>query len=398
MIKTYNKHSPEVYEFRKKIFIEDLNLPLETMNFTMKQLSQLGLDDEQLQNAYKMSNTKWDKENIDQVWMLPGIAISCGYEVDDTRYRGGYLAYTMKDKRAKFRSLHFKEFGFFFLQSLRAMELNKDKIIITVYEYNRRMAAQVRAYKHKGYADQAGNILHQELYYEGIEHIKNCDQHVFSIDFKKLWQKYDEDLMEMNNNEAPEISAKFATQPNQYPDVVKLKADFDVNKLHDEYKQFNDNENYIISRRKDFKISPSINVMISTYLGFKEKVYSGVALNKKNSIELKDSVGPYTKEFLTQFPSACRMNYITTRTGWKTKQHVDHTDYTKQGFRIIVPFGEMRMTFENEREYILEPGNVYFVNICTPHVGDHYSSQSERAGLLFKLTNDEQIWQAYSSV
>ena len=168
--------------------------------------------------------------------------------------------------------------------------------------------------------------------------------------------------------------------------------------LKKEYDQFDDNENYIVSRRKDFKISPSINMIISTYLGFKQKVYNGVSLNKKGSTELKDKVGFHTRKFLSQFKTACRINYITTRKGWKTKQHVDHENYTKQGFRIIVPFDEMKMTFDENREYVLKPGSVYFVNICVPHIGEHYSEKEERAGILFKLLEDEKIWQAYTSV
>ena len=57
----------------------------------------------------------------------------------------------------------------------------------------------------------------------------------------------------------------------------------------------------------------------------------------------------------------------------------------------------MKMTFDGEREYILKPGFIYFVNVCIPHIGEHYSELDERAGILFKLNNDKRIWQALSS-
>ncbi len=397
MIRTLGKNNSEIKEFREKIFVEDLELPIECMDFDYSQLKQITKDEEHFEDAWKMSNTFWNNANVDQVWYVPNVAISCGYQYDEKRYRGAYLTYTLKSKRKKYHSLNFREFGFFAMQAIRAAELGCDEIFLSVYEYNRKMSANVRALKHKGYGDIAGNILHQELEYKGVEFVKGVDQHIFSIDFKKLREKYDEDLMEMVNNEAGTVSARYPTNPEKYPDVVELNCELDVDKLYNDYLQFNDNENYILSRRKDFKISPSINMIISAYLGFRSKVYHGVALNKKGTTELKDSVGEYTKEFLNQFPAACRMNYITTRKGWKTKQHVDHTDYTKQGFRIIVPFDNMKMTFDSKREYVLSAGKVYFVNICVPHVGEHYSDNNERAGLLFKLLDDDMIWQAYSS-
>ncbi len=401
MILTLGKNDPQITEFRKKVFTEDLKLPIEYMDFSYEEFK--GLKEkfgvELFENVYKMSNTKWNQTDIDRVWYIPNVAISAGLLFDDERYRGAYLTYTLESKRAKYRSLHFKEFGFFTLQAIRAIELEKKKIFLTVYEYNKRMTAQVRAFKHKGYADVAGNILHQELDYEGKEHINGVDQHIFSIDFEKLWKKYDPQLLEMNNNEVPNAIAKYPTDIRKYPDVVKLSnlSLHELKILKEEYKEFHDNENYILSRRKDFVISPSINIILINYLGFREKVYQGMSLNKKGTTELKDKVGSFTKEFLKQFTDGCRFNYITTRKGWKTKQHSDHEDYTKQGFRVIIPFDEMKMTFDNEREYILKPGFIYFVNVCIPHIGEHYSELDERAGILFKLNNDEKIWQALSS-
>lgn len=392
MILTLAKDDPRLKLFREDIFAEDLELPIECMDMSKTQLAQYTNNIEQLESAWKMSNTVWDKLNVDQVWYIPNVSVSCGYKYDTNRYRGAYLTYTRVSKRKIHRSLNFKEFGFFALQSIRAAELGCSEIFLSVYEYDRKMSANIRALKHKGYGDAAGNILHQELEYKGVELVKSVDQHIFSIDFKKLWEKYDEDLMEMKNDEAGKVNAKYPNEPKKYPDILELKCKLDYKKLYDEYLKFNDNENYILSRRKDFKISPSINMIISSYLGFTSSVYNGVALNKKRTSELKDNIGEYTRQFLQQFPTACRINYITTKKNWKTKQHIDHADYSKQGFRIIVPFDEMKMTFDNNREYILKPGKVYFVNVCIPHVGEHYSDKEERAGLLFKLLDDGDLW------
>tara|TARA_Y100000004_G_scaffold196985_1_gene269111 strand:+ start:2875 stop:4083 length:1209 start_codon:yes stop_codon:yes gene_type:complete len=395
MILTLGKNDSKLREFRKKVYVEDLNLDPAVMAMDCDVLYDYTKD--KFEDAWKMSDVFWSGMECDQVWYIPGVALSCGYKYDDTRYRGCYLTYTLSEKRAKHRSLNFKEFGFMAMQAVRAAELGCKEIFLSVYEYDKRMSANIRALKHGGYGDIAGNILHQELEYKGVEKVRGVDQHIFSIDFEKLWHKYDEDLMELNNDEALPVIAKHPTDPRSYPDILKLNCDINLDKLILDYKNYNDNENYLLSRRKDLKISPSINMIIAAYLGFKDSVYHGVALNKKGTTELKDNVGEYTKNFLKQFPSGCRFNYVTTRKGWKTKQHVDHEDYTNQGFRIIVPFDEMRMTFDSAREYILKPGSIYFVNVAIPHVGDHYSSKEERAGLLFKLTNDEQIWQAYSS-
>lgn len=400
MIIMLEKEDPKVLEFRQLVFTQDLKLPIEAMDYDHKSLKKITKDREHLENAWKLSNSKFLNENIDKAWLIPGVGISCGVDYDNERYRGGYLTYTLKEKRAKYRSLNFKEFGFMTLQSVRAIELGKKEIFLTLYEYNKRMSAQLRAYHHKGYADVAGNVLHQDLEYRGLEKVNKVDQHIFAINFEKFWKKYDPQLLEMNNDESPEVIAKYPKDIRKYPDVLKLQPHLSTHELRilkKEYEQFQDNENYILSRRKDFVISPSINIILVNYLGFREKVYQGVSLNKKGTTELKDKVGPFTKKFLQQFKDGCRFNYITTRKGWKTKQHSDHEDYTTQGFRVIIPFDEMKMTFDSKREYILKPPFIYFVNVCIPHVGEHYSKLDERAGILFKLNSDEKIWQALSS-
>lgn len=397
MILMLEKDDPKVLELRKQIFVEDLDMPVECMDLSHSELKSWCDDVEHFENAWKMSNTMWNSKDIDKVWLIPNVGLSCGMVYDETRYRAGYLTYTLKDKRAKYRSLNFKEFGFMARQCIRALELNKEEIFITVYEYNKRMSAQIRAYKHKGYADKAGNILHQDLEYRGIENINSLDQHVFSIRFEDMYEKYDDDLMQLKNDETSPIVAKYPTDVKKYPDVLKL-CNVDVEPLVKDLYDFDDNENYLLTRRKDFVLSPSVNAIVSNYLGFTGSVYESVPLNKKNSRELKEHLGESTKSFLNTFQGAERCNYVTTRKGWKTKEHEDHKDYTDQGFRVIVPLtGPMKMTFEGEREYIFEPGYAYFTNVCIPHVGEHYSDQEERTGILFKLNNDEMIWQAYTS-
>jgi hypothetical protein len=401
MILMLDKNDPQVKQFREQVYTDDLGLPLEYMNYGLNKLKQRtdnALPDEVYENAYKLSNVKWDKEDIDKVWLMPGVAISCGVIHDSNRYRGGYLTYTLKAKRQSHRSVNFKEFGFLARQCIRAIELDKEELFLTVYEYNRRMKAQVRAFKHKGYAEAAGNILHQDLEYQGLENIAGVDQHVFTIKFYDQYKKYDEHLMELKTKETTTIEAKYPTDPRKYPDVVKI-CEVDVDPLIKDLNNFSDNENYLLTRRKDFVISPSINAIVSNYLGFKGDVYESVPLNKRNSTQLKDSVGEDTVEFLNKFIGAERVNYVTTRKGWKTKPHADHEDYTKQGFRIIVPLtGPMKMTFDGEREYIFEPGFAYFANVCVQHVGEHHATQNQRTGILFKLNKDDLIWQACSSV
>lgn len=394
MLQIYDKNDQRVKRFREKIYQEDLGIDISFMDKTKQEIF------EHLKNAprnvqedaWKFSNTKWNQSKIDLICLKPNVAISCGYELDEDIYRGGYLTYTLISKRAKYRSLNFKEFGFLTYQAIRACELGKKELILTVYEYDRKMSAQVRALKHKGYAEVAGNIIHQEFEYKGIINLNNVDQHVFSLDFGKLFVKYDPYLLEMKNEETLPVVAKYPTQPEKYPTVVDLGVKVDVNTLQNEFDQFDKNDNYMIKRMDDFVISPSINVILMTYLGFRSSVYEGVSLNKPGSLELKDNVGPATRNLLSQFEDICRINYITTHKGWKTKPHKDHEDYTTQGFRIIVPFAEMKMTFEKRMVYIFKPGRAYFVNVAIEHVGEHFSELNTRTGILFKMCNDKMIW------
>jgi len=396
MILMLERDHEKVKEFRQKVYTDDLHLPLEYMDYTYQQLhDSIGgkVDVETFETAYKMSNTKFGKEAIDLVCLIPNVAISCGIVHDKYRYRGGYITYTLKEKRAKNRSLNWKDFGFITWQCTRAIELGFKEIIITIHEYNRKMSAQVRAMNNTIYSEVAGNALACEVEYKGIENIHNVEQHVYSIDFEKLYKKYDPVLMELKNKETTSITAKHPKDVKKYPDVVEIDCDIDLESLISEYESYESKENYLLSRRKDFVISPTLNIIISSYLGFRQTVYDSKPLNIKGSIELKNEVGECTKKLLNSFQGAERVNYVTTKKGWKTKQHVDHEDYSEQGFRVIVPLnGPMKMTFENRAVYVLHPGKAYFVNVCIPHVGEHYADMPERASLLFKLNNDEMIW------
>lgn len=396
IITIFDKADSRIKEFRELIYTKDLKLDLKYMDYENKDLHEELKDTHtraEIEDAWKFGNVKWNNSEIDMVCLVPGVAMSCSYKHDDTRYRGAFLTYTMIDQRKRHHSLNFKEFGFLFHQSLRAIDLGLNKLIITVYEYDKKMSANVRALKHKGYALKAGNIIHQELEYTGTELIRGVDQHVFELDFHKLYLKYDAYLLDMKSDkETFKVTAKYPTDVRQYPDCVKLICSLDLEKLVEDYKNFHDTENYVTARLKDLTISPSINIIVMSYLGFRADVYDGKSLNKVRSHELKESVGEYTRQFLSQFDNPCRINYITTTPGWITKPHKDHEDYTEQGFRVIVPLtGEMKMSFEG-REVILYPGNAYFVNVCVEHVGEHFSQLPERTGLLFKLSDDEIIW------
>lgn len=390
---------PKVLELRQKIYVDDLNLSIEMMDASYDELRKAIPDDEErFENAWKLCNVFWNNADIDKCWLVPGVALSCGVDYDEKSYRGGYLTYTLVEKRKqkKYRSLIAKEFGFLVMQCIRAIELGKEEMFMSIFEYNRRMRAQTRAFKHAGFAINAGNVIHQDLEYRGVQKVRNMDQQVFAINFDSLYEKYNSQLMELKNDETSIITSRF-TDPRKYPNVVKL-ATIDVEPLLQEFKNFDDNENYLLTRRKEFVISPSLNAILSTYLGFRSSVYESSPMNKKNSIELKDHVGDATKKLLNQFKGAERFNYITTRKGWKTKPHTDHDDYSTQGFRVIIPLdGPMKMTFDGRREYIFKPGFAYFANVCIPHVGEHYSDLDQRTGILFKLNNDEMIWQACSS-
>lgn len=399
MVRVLDVHATEVTEFRKKVYEEDLGLPIFAMDLDYHQLKNMLEDDsETLENAWKMSNTKFLNSAIDKVFMVDG-AISCGAVIDESRYRGGYLSYTLKRMRKKLRCFHYKEFGFITMQALRAIELKKDKLIVYIYAYNRRMKAQIRAYNHKGYSDGTEHHLHKETKFTGLETVKGVEMHTFEIDFNELKEKYEPYLMELKTpEEERSVKARFPKDVRKYPDCVPLMNISNLDELINEYKSFTEKENYLITRRKDLVISPSINALVAAYMGFRNSVYEGYPLNKRRTKELKDSVGSHTKNLLDSFKNISRPNYITTRIGWKTVEHTDHMDYTDQGFRVIVPLtGPMKMTFDSEREYILEPGKAYFVNVCIPHVGEHYSDKEERAGILFKLDDDDIIWQAYSS-
>lgn len=402
----YDKFTDEVTKFREGVYTADLNMPVSNMSLSYHELHELlrDKDSEIFETAWKFSNAKWEQTNIDMVTIFDDIGISCGAMYPESNsYRCAYLTYTKKFARNNNHSLLFRNNGFIYYQLLRAISLGANSAFISIYGHSRKMLASIkRVWKKKVTSLDSDIYFYQDFIYEGETIIETVPQHVVRLRFDDLYIKYKDLILESKDPlyERSNVTGKYLTSPEKYPDVIRLSVPVDLAKMKSDFNHFSASaisHEYLTDRRDTLILGPYLNSVLIHYMGFRSQIYSGISLNKTGSTELDEHCGAYTSDFLKQFPTANRVNYITTKHGWKTIPHVDHLDYTVQGFRIIVPFEEFKMTFIRDtvsNEYIFEPGYAYFVNVCITHVGEHFSKLDSRAGLLFKICDDSIIWES----
>lgn len=137
MIKDFLPDAKEVREFREKIFLEDLNLPIEYMLNVNNTII-----DEKF--AYWYSDPKFLDNNFDRVLLYyhegEAVGMAGGTLFNQKLYRGVQMYYILKRARkiSGVNTLHFRPNGFFDWQVERAKELGCEAIFISVDLYDRR--------------------------------------------------------------------------------------------------------------------------------------------------------------------------------------------------------------------------------------------------------------------
>lgn len=139
MIKIFKASAPEVRDFRKSIFQEDLGLsPFWVGAFNSKNPVSSN------KFAYWYSDEKFLTNGFDQILLYyhngDPVGMCCGTHFNTSLYRGVQMYYILKRARRirGLNTLHFRTDGFFDFQISRAQELNCKAVFISVDTFDRR--------------------------------------------------------------------------------------------------------------------------------------------------------------------------------------------------------------------------------------------------------------------
>ena len=203
---------------------------------------------------------------------------------------------------------------------------------------------------------------------------------------------YKHDILPLGEFETVPVTSLIPPYPCNFPEVSRLGIKTDVAKLREEFEHFDKSGDYFKSRAKYFKNPLKETIKLFDWLGFSRETYKAFPLRVTGTNQLRDDVGPYTKNLLETFGVPLfRQQYVQSERGWHTKLHIDHPDFTIHGFRVFIPIDTAYMGFENTI-YQLDPGDCYFVNIGKKHRG---FSDSRRVVIMCQMASDKIIRDAY---
>ena len=195
------------------------------------------------------------------------------------------------------------------------------------------------------------------------------------------------DILPLGNFETMPVVSKNKPYPENYPEVVQLKKNVNVNLLRKDFLQFNKEGDYFKSRAKFFKNNFRLTVQIFKEIGFHKKFYQAYPLRKIGTNILLKDVGIYTKTLLESFGVILfRQQYTVAKKGWNTKLHIDHPNFKIHGYRLFIPIDPAFIGFESNI-YHLKPGQCYFVNIAKKHRG--FTLLKERVVIMAQMSSDK---------
>lgn len=199
---------------------------------------------------------------------------------------------------------------------------------------------------------------------------------------------------------------------NQLPTLANLNLNIDLKKLQDECDKLA--EKFVDVRTANPMLCDNhMELVKSVYDNFEQinlttpsKVLPYTASIKERlrrkeehlyNVPTPEYEGSYFQEIVTQCKApASRVRITKLAAGKDIPFHVDYD--TSYAVRCICPIYSDELVVNqwkrdgNVEEYILEPGNAYFLNIAYPHAVFNRSSKP-RIALMFSLNGQEDILQ-----
>jgi hypothetical protein len=199
---------------------------------------------------------------------------------------------------------------------------------------------------------------------------------------------FSQDILPLGDYEAIPVSSILEPIPENYPEVVRLGKQTNIEQLRKEWDEFEKSGDYFASRMRHFKNSFRETVKLFDHLGFSRSKYKAYPLRKQGTNILQDTVGPYTRSLLENFEvDLFRQQYVLATAGWSTKLHIDHPDFRMHGFRVFIPIDDAFIGFK-ENVYHMPAGDCYFVNIAKMHRG---FSDKERVVIMCQMASDKLV-------
>jgi len=158
--------------------------------------------------------------------------------------------------------------------------------------------------------------------------------------------------------------------------------------LYNEFLSYDKEIKYIADRFESFTEN---DIDVDEYKAYMESL----GFNKDTYIvyPLRDKFGKYlfnedsnTAQFFDAWPTMIfRPQYNYTVNDWHAKNHIDHTDSSTHGYRVLIPLNKnFDMTVENIT-YKLELGYAYFIDVTRKHSA---WAQKDRVALSFQMADD----------
>lgn len=181
----YNLFDNRLFDFRKKIFTEDLNLSSNTMHINKNHKWWIDTFGQKYgEDAYKYSDVKWNTvkfDNIEAIIENNNIVGISGCKKYNNYLRTSMHLYLLKSVRSKYPGIKYLPGGWFERHINYAIENNLDGLFFSVYAYSKKLQGLIN--NHKGKTISLINKKHlkyiQDIQYVGEFMFYNVKQSFF---------------------------------------------------------------------------------------------------------------------------------------------------------------------------------------------------------------------------
>jgi len=194
----FDLNDPRITRFRENIFAEDLELPIECLNFIK--------DTSHGEDAWKYCNARWNNVGfncIEAIIENEEIVGMSGCKLYGNYLRTSMSLYLLKRVRSKYPGIKYIKGGWFERHMSYAKQNNCDGMFFTVYAYSKKLKALISNHRKRtiSLVDKK-HLLYMEDIHEKGEYV------FYSVPQTFFYYSLNKTLEEFNPNEFKEVISK----------------------------------------------------------------------------------------------------------------------------------------------------------------------------------------------